>query len=117
MDDRSISGQIYNVGSTQRISILELADRVRAKTQSRSELVFVPYEEVYGLGIEDTLHREPAIGKIRAADRLAAVARPRPHPLRRGRARARRAGDRAGRARRPALTRPGGEAVAWVSRG
>jgi UDP-glucose 4-epimerase len=67
MDDRSISGQIYNVGSTQRISILELADRVRAKTQSRSELVFVPYEDVYGLGIEDTLHREPAIGKIRAA--------------------------------------------------
>jgi UDP-glucose 4-epimerase len=67
MDDRSISGQIYNVGSTQRISILELADRVRAKTQSRSELVFVPYEDVYGLGIEDTLHREPAIGKIGAA--------------------------------------------------
>jgi nucleoside-diphosphate-sugar epimerase len=30
-----------------------------------SELVFVPYNEVYGQGIEDTLHREPAIGKIR----------------------------------------------------
>jgi nucleoside-diphosphate-sugar epimerase len=67
MDDRSISGQIFNVGSTQRISILELADRVRAMTQSHSELVFVAYEDVYGLGIEDTLHREPAIGKIRAA--------------------------------------------------
>jgi UDP-glucose 4-epimerase len=67
MDDRSISGQIFNVGSTQRISILELADRVRGLTQSQSELVFVPYEDVYGLGIEDTLHREPAIGKIRAA--------------------------------------------------
>jgi nucleoside-diphosphate-sugar epimerase len=67
MDDRSISGQIYNVGSTQRISILGLAERVRARTQSHSEFVFVPYEEVYGLGIEDTLHREPAIGKIGAA--------------------------------------------------
>ena len=29
--------------------------------------VFVPYDEVYGLGIEDTLHREPAIEKIGAA--------------------------------------------------
>jgi UDP-glucose 4-epimerase len=67
MDDASISGEIFNVGSTERISILELADRVRAHTGSESETVFVPYEEVYGLGIEDTLHREPAIEKIGAA--------------------------------------------------
>jgi UDP-glucose 4-epimerase len=67
MDDASISGEIFNVGSTERISILELADRVRARTGSESATVFVPYEEVYGLGIEDTLHREPAIGKIDAA--------------------------------------------------
>ena len=39
-----------------------------ARGRSRdSELVFVPYDDVYGLGIEDTLHREPAIGKIRDA--------------------------------------------------
>jgi UDP-glucose 4-epimerase len=67
MDDRSIAGEIFNVGSTQRIRILDLADRVRAMTSSSSELAFVPYEDVYGLGIEDTLHREPAIGKIRDA--------------------------------------------------
>jgi UDP-glucose 4-epimerase len=67
MDDRSISGQIYNVGSTERVSILELADRVRAQAGSQSESVFIPYDEVYELGIEDTLHREPAIGKIGAA--------------------------------------------------
>ena len=36
-------------------------------TGSRSELVFVPHSEVYGLGIEDVLHREPSIEKIRAA--------------------------------------------------
>ena len=34
---------------------------------ARSEIVFVPYDQVYGQGIEDTLHREPAIGKIREA--------------------------------------------------
>jgi UDP-glucose 4-epimerase len=67
MDDRSIAGQIYNIGSTERISILGLADRVRAATGSTAESVFVPYDEVYGLGIEDTLHREPSIEKIGAA--------------------------------------------------
>jgi len=67
VDERSLGGQIYNVGSTDRISILALADRVLAATGSQSETVFVPYEQVYGLGIEDTLHREPAIEKIAAA--------------------------------------------------
>jgi UDP-glucose 4-epimerase len=67
MDDRSISGEIFNVGATERISILDLAERVRELTRSSSELVFVPYGQVYGLGIEDTLHREPAITKIGGA--------------------------------------------------
>ena len=67
MDATAIGGQIFNVGSTERVSILELADRVRAATASESDVVFVPYEEVYGLGIEDTLHREPAIEKIGTA--------------------------------------------------
>lgn len=63
----AISGEIFNVGSTQRITILELAKRILAATGSESELTFVPYDEVYGQGIEDTLHREPAIEKIRGA--------------------------------------------------
>jgi UDP-glucose 4-epimerase len=64
MDERSIVGEIFNVGATERVTILELAERVRARTGSQSELVFVPYDQVYGLGIEDTLHREPSIAKI-----------------------------------------------------
>jgi nucleoside-diphosphate-sugar epimerase len=67
MDESAISGEIFNVGSTERIRILDLADRVLKTTGSSSELEFVPYDEVYGLGIEDTLHREPAIEKIHAA--------------------------------------------------
>ena len=67
MDDRSISGEIYNVGSTQRIRILDLAQRVLELTGSDSEIAFVPYDRVYGLGIEDTLHREPSIERIRSA--------------------------------------------------
>jgi len=67
MSATSLSGAAFNVGSTDRIRIVDLAERVRELTGSRSEVVFIPYEEVYGLGIEDTLHREPAIDKIGAA--------------------------------------------------
>jgi UDP-glucose 4-epimerase len=67
MDARQVSGEIFNVGSSERIRIIDLAERVKQATGSRSEIAFVPYEHVYGEGIEDTLHREPAIDKIRAA--------------------------------------------------
>jgi UDP-glucose 4-epimerase len=62
-----LSGEVFNVGSTERISIGGLAQRVLELTGSSSELTYVPYGEVYGLGIEDTLHREPSIEKIAAA--------------------------------------------------
>ena len=64
MDAREISGQIFNVGSAERVRILDLARRVLELTGSGSELVFVPHDRVYGLGIEDVLHREPSIEKI-----------------------------------------------------
>jgi UDP-glucose 4-epimerase len=64
MNAREISGDIFNVGSTERITIADLAKRVLGATSSSSEIVYVPYDRVYGHGIEDTLHREPAIEKI-----------------------------------------------------
>jgi UDP-glucose 4-epimerase len=67
MDHEPASGEIYNVGSTDRIRILDLAERVRELTGSESDLAYVPYEHVFGQGIEDMLHRSPAIDKIRAA--------------------------------------------------
>ena len=65
--DSGVSGEIFNVGSHNRISILELANRVIEETESTSELRFVPYEDVYGQGIEDMIHRIPAIEKVREA--------------------------------------------------
>ena len=62
-----LSGEIFNVGSDERVRIIDLAHRVLELTTSRSPITFVPHEEVYGLGIEDVLHREPSIGKIRDA--------------------------------------------------
>jgi UDP-glucose 4-epimerase len=67
MSNDSTSGEIYNVGSQYRVSILELADRVREATGSSSELVHVPYEQVYGQGIEDMIHRMPSIEKVQTA--------------------------------------------------
>jgi UDP-glucose 4-epimerase len=62
--DAPTSGDIFNVGSTERVTILELADRVLSLTGSQSEVGYVPYDEVYGQGIEDMLHRQPSIDKI-----------------------------------------------------
>jgi UDP-glucose 4-epimerase len=67
MEAREIAGDIFNVGSSERVRIIDLARRVLELTGSESTLKFVPHDQVYGLGIEDVLHREPSIAKISAA--------------------------------------------------
>jgi UDP-glucose 4-epimerase len=67
MEETDASGEIYNVGSQERIRIVDLATRVLEATGSTSELVFVPYERVYEQGIEDMLHRIPSLQKVEAA--------------------------------------------------
>lgn len=57
-------GQVYNVGSTEEVSILELARRVKQLTESRSELRLVPYEQAYAKGFEDMRRRVPSVEKI-----------------------------------------------------
>jgi UDP-glucose 4-epimerase len=65
--EHGASGEIYNVGSEERISIDRLASRVLELTGSSSGIEHVAYEDVYGIGIEDMLHRIPSTAKIRAA--------------------------------------------------
>jgi UDP-glucose 4-epimerase len=67
MEEQPASGEIFNVGSQEQVSIRALADRVLAVTGSGSEIVFVPYDQVYEVGIEDMLHRIPSTEKIAAA--------------------------------------------------
>jgi nucleoside-diphosphate-sugar epimerase len=57
-------GQVYNIGATEEISILDLANRVREMTESRSEVRLVPYEQAYEAGFEDMPRRIPDIGKV-----------------------------------------------------
>lgn len=58
---------MFNIGSTEEVSIGDLADRVRARTGSSSTVELVPYEEAYGPGFEDMARRVPDIGKIESA--------------------------------------------------
>jgi UDP-glucose 4-epimerase len=68
MDDREASGDLFNVGSQERIAIRDLAERVCQRTQSSSEIAFVPYEDVFPHGaMEEMFHREPSIEKIGGA--------------------------------------------------
>jgi UDP-glucose 4-epimerase len=58
-------GEVFNIGSTEEVTILELAERVRRAAGSDSEIVFVPYEEAYEEGFEDMQRRIPSIDKVR----------------------------------------------------
>ena len=57
-------GQVFNIGSTQEITILELAKRVKSLIKSELEIQFIPYDEAYAPGFEDMQRRVPSISKI-----------------------------------------------------
>ena len=63
----SAPGGVFNLGSTEEVTILELADRILAATESTSEVHLVPYEEAYDEGFEDMRRRVPDIGRVQAA--------------------------------------------------
>jgi UDP-glucose 4-epimerase len=57
-------GEVFNIGHTDEISIYELAELVKAMTESTSEIIFVPYEQAYESGFEDMARRLPDLAKI-----------------------------------------------------
>jgi UDP-glucose 4-epimerase len=66
MESPEARGEIFNLGSTNEISMLELASLVRQRTGSSSPIVAVPYAEAYEDGYEDMPRRVPDTSKIRA---------------------------------------------------
>ncbi len=70
MQNPAAIGEVFNVGSTEEISILELAQAVIREVRGReaiegADYVFIPYEEAYEPGFEDMARRVPDTGKIR----------------------------------------------------
>jgi UDP-glucose 4-epimerase len=58
------NGEVYNIGSTEEVCILALAQRIRELTGSQSKIVFVPYDQAYEQGFEDMMRRVPDLTKI-----------------------------------------------------
>jgi len=58
---------VFNIGSDQPITILDLARRVIARTGAKSGIVFQSYSDAFGRDFEDVLHRVPDVSRLRAA--------------------------------------------------
>ncbi len=58
------AGDIYNVGGTEEINILELANSIIDLTHSSSKIEFVPFKQVFGEKFEETRQRKPDIRKL-----------------------------------------------------
>jgi UDP-glucose 4-epimerase len=67
MDCPDAIGQVFNIGSTEEVTILSLAHRIKELVKSSSEIVMVPYDQAYEQGFEDMHRRIPDTTKIREA--------------------------------------------------
>lgn len=57
-------GDVFNIGNPNGITIENLAKKIKEMTGSKSELVYIPYDQAYGEGFEDMRYRVPDISKI-----------------------------------------------------
>jgi len=67
IENDAAEGQVFNIGSTEEISMRDLAERVKSRCKSSSDITFIPYEKVYSVGYEDMRQRVPDIEKIKGA--------------------------------------------------
>ena len=65
MGSKESIGQAFNIGSTNEITIIELAQKVIKLTNSTSEIVYKKYSEVFGDNFEEPQRRVPDISKIK----------------------------------------------------
>jgi UDP-glucose 4-epimerase len=65
-------GQVFNIGSTEEVTILDLARRTIVLAHGsdldwHKRITFIPYAEAYAAGFEDMQRRVPDTSKIREA--------------------------------------------------
>ena len=61
----SARGEIFNIGGTEEVTILQLAQRVIETLGSKSQMEFVPYSEAYAPGFDDMRRRKPVVEKLK----------------------------------------------------
>lgn len=66
MESDAANGQVFNIGNTQEITIIDLARQIIEKTGSASEICLVPFDEAYGPDFEDLSRRVPDVAKLAA---------------------------------------------------
>src|SRR5262249_57624224 len=64
-DSKPAEGHVFNAGTDEEVTVLELAKRIKRLCHSDSPIELVPYEEVYGQSFEDMRRRVPDLRKIR----------------------------------------------------
>lgn len=57
-------GEVFNIGSTEEISIEALANLVKQRVKSNSDIRYIPYDQAYEEGFEDMQRRVPSVEKI-----------------------------------------------------
>ncbi len=67
MQYEQAAGGVFNIGSTEEITMEALADKIIEITGSKSRKEFVPYVVAYGRPIEDMMRRVPSTERIRKA--------------------------------------------------
>ncbi len=55
---------ILNVGVDRELTVQALAELIRERTNSKSEIIYVPYEKIYGMQFLDIMHRRPDLSKL-----------------------------------------------------
>ncbi len=59
-------GRVINIGNTQEVTILQLAERVKELTGSKSPIKIIPYDQAYESGFEDMPRRVPDLSRIKS---------------------------------------------------
>jgi UDP-glucose 4-epimerase len=63
-NSQAAQAQVFNVGSTEEVTILQLAERVISVLDSKSKIEFVPYSKAYEPGFDDMRRRKPVTDKL-----------------------------------------------------
>jgi len=64
-DCKEAAGEVFNIGTDEEVTVLDLAERIKRISGSGSTIEFVPYEQIYGRSFEDMRRRVPDLAKIR----------------------------------------------------